>query len=247
MSGKKVKILKTIVWGVLGLVGLLVLGFFLYVSDYERANARALTGLKSTDSVRVIDTKDSLIFQPRQATDTGLLFYPGGKVEPEAYSRLMHDLAEEGIKVIVVKMPFNLAMFDIKAGDRVLEDHKDITTWYMAGHSLGGVFATEYLKDKSEAFEGMIYLASYPSSDLSGTNLRVLSLTGERDGVLKQGAYQSAKDLLPKDTEYLEIIGGNHSQFGDYGLQKKDLKASISPKDQQDQVIQAILNLMSNK
>ena len=37
---------------------------------------------------------------------------------------------------------------------------------------------------------------------------------------------------MPKNTEFIKIEGGNHSQFGDYGLQKGDNKATITKKEQ---------------
>ena len=44
---------------------------------------------------------------------------------------------------------------------------------------------------------------------------------------------ESARQLLPLDTTWLPIPGGDHAQFGNYGAQPGDNPASISPLEQQ--------------
>ena len=56
-----------------------------------------------------------------------------------------------------------------------------------------------------------------------------------------------AKEDLPKDTEYVEIEGGNHSAFGDYGLQKGDTKSIIPENKQLDITVESICNFISDK
>lgn len=48
------------------------------------------------------------------------------------------------------------------------------------------------------------------------------------------------KKRLPSGTEFFQIEGGNHSEFGDYGLQKKDKAATISARQQNQAIVQAI-------
>ena len=43
---------------------------------------------------------------------TGFIFYPGGKVDAEAYAQLAHGLADGGVLSVIVKMPFDLAVFN---------------------------------------------------------------------------------------------------------------------------------------
>ena len=50
--------------------------------------------------------------------------------------------------------------------------------------------------------------------------------------------------LMAFATTWVEIEGGNHAQFGDYGVQKKDLAATITAAEQWEQVIAATLELM---
>ena len=51
------------------------------------------------------------------AAETGLVFYPGAKVEYTAYAPLMRDLAARGYLAVAVEMPFNFAFFGIDAAD----------------------------------------------------------------------------------------------------------------------------------
>nr|MCR5462730.1 alpha/beta hydrolase [bacterium] len=88
-----------------------------------------------------------------------------------------------------------------------------------------GVVASSYAS-KTEKVKGVILLASYSTKSLS--NKEVLSIYGTNDGILDKKAYDKNKNNLPNNyTEYV-IDGANHSQFGLYGLQKKDKEASIS-------------------
>jgi hypothetical protein len=54
----------------------------------------------------------------------------------------------------------------------------------------------------------------------------------------------ASRALLPADTAFLEIAGGNHAQFGDYGPQTGDNPATISANEQWDQIAAATLALL---
>jgi hypothetical protein len=51
--------------------------------------------------------------------------------------------------------------------------------------------------------------------------------------------FDASRALLPADTTWVVIEGGNHAQFGDYGSQPGDNPATISAADQQTQVVMA--------
>ncbi len=240
----KKKILIVIFSTILSLLLITAIGFLVYVSNYEKANSIALEALNSTNIVTVDNNSDYISFEPEEYTN-GLIFYPGGKVEAEAYANLMMMLAEEGILSIIIKMPFNLAMFNINGANKVIDKY-DVDNWYLSGHSLGGVFASSYLEKNTSKFGGMIYLASYTTYDLSKTNLDVLSITASNDTVINNKSYEENKKNLPINTLYKEIDGGNHSNFGDYGLQKKDGISTISSQEQKEITITAILDFICN-
>ena len=69
--------------------------FFWYVSDYYKATAAAIKALQSDGSVTITETDDAITFAPNgEDPEEGVIFYPGGKVETEAYAPLLRRLAE---------------------------------------------------------------------------------------------------------------------------------------------------------
>lgn len=207
------------------------LGFMIYVNDYYHANSEAITAMKVQDDIEVIDEKDHMIFKP-QNIKAGFIFYPGGKVETKAYAPLMKKCAENDILCILVKMPFQLAVFNIEAAFDLQKKYSHIDRWYLGGHSLGGAMAASYIADHSHEFNGLILLASYSTADLSDSNLKVLSIYGSEDRVLNKDKYEENIDHFPKDFKEEIIAGGNHAYFGSYGMQDGDGKAKISNAEQ---------------
>ena len=114
--------------------------FGVYVNDYYHADPAAEDALVSDDVVSVTEQNGNWVFAPESPT-AGLIFYPGGKVENTAYAPLLHDLAEDGILCVLVKMPCNLAVLGMNAADGIPECFPEVTDWYIGGHSLGGAMA----------------------------------------------------------------------------------------------------------
>lgn len=205
------------------------------MEDYYHADHNAISALESDTDVTVTICNDSITFKPATDYDTGIIFYPGAKVETSAYAMLCREYAEQGIYVALVEMPFHLAILDTNKADDI--DNPNVEHWYMAGHSLGGVCAATYAYNHTERIEGLILLASYSTKNLSNTDLKVISIYGSQDGVLNLDSYSKHFENLPDDcTEYI-IEGGNHAQFGNYGIQKGDGKASISSDIQQEETV----------
>lgn len=175
-------------------------------------------------------------------TEIGLIFYPGGKVEPDAYACL-HKLNNHKIKLFIVDFPFNLAFFNKNAADDIIKNNKDINNWYIAGHSLGGVMAYEYAKE-NDNINGVILMASYPMEDDSDNNLSVLSIYGSNDGLVTKEDREEYISRLP-DNSIIEVIeGANHGQFGNYGEQKGDNEAAITSEEQQNLVNDLIVDFI---
>jgi predicted esterase len=230
-----------------GLILLIAMVFVFYLSIGQAAPMHeALTAMKSDEKVAVTNA-DSIVFTPiNTKADTALIIYPGGKVEPEAYAPTARAFAEQGIKTIIVKMPFNLAIFGINKADKIIEQNSDIKKWFISGHSLGGVMAARYAKNHQDTIDGLILWASYPeeSSDLSKSTIPVLSIYGTNDGLTQPGKISKTRHLLPDSVIWISIRGGNHSQFGWYGFQKGDEKADISREEQQKEIVEATMEIL---
>ena len=216
--------------------------FFIYTLDYSKPDAAAFAALEDSNTVDVEQKDNMIIFIPKGvASDTGFAFYPGGKIDFRAYAPLMAGLAEQGITCVLLKMPFQLAVFDINAGNRAISALPEITHWYVGGHSLGGVMASSFAAANSKKVDGIIFLASYSSADIRSSGLRVLSLYGSNDGVLNMNSFKAGKSKAPQDALYFEIPGGNHAGFGSYGSQKGDNPAAISADEQIKETVDAVV------
>jgi hypothetical protein len=224
-----------------------IAGFAYYVSDYYHADNTALAALKSTNSYNVLNTDDSITFTPTENNSTtGVIIYPGGKVQAESYAVIASKLAVNGYTTIIVKMPFNLAFFGVNKADDVIAKHPEIISWVIMGHSLGGVFASDYAVNHPDKIKGVIYLAAYPSADASNATFKALSIRGSLDGLTKTEDIDENKNKFPSNTTFITIEGGNHYNNGNYGVQAGDNNSTITREEQQNQTINAILEFLKN-
>lgn len=228
-------------------LGILVAACALYLGDYYRADEGAIAEFSQAEDITVSTLKNgSVVFEPQSAT-TGLIFYPGGKVEHLAYEPLMAGLAREGILCVLIEMPFNLAVLNMNAADGIQEQYPQIEEWYIGGHSLGGSMAASYLEKNAEAYEGLVLLGSYSTADLSDTDLDVLSVYGSEDKVLNQEKYDENKSNLPSGFTEIVINGGCHAYFGMYGEQDGDGTPSITASEQISITVDSIVKMMKQE
>lgn len=234
---KKRKIIIAICLTVILVLGI---GCGSYLADYYRAdNAAEAAMTYQDDDVEIEQNKTLISFVPKNAV-SGMIFYPGGKVQCEAYAPLMLVCAKKGVLCVLVRMPGNLAVLKPNAADGIQEKYPQIKNWYMGGHSLGGAMAANYVSKHAEEYKGLILLAAYSTSDLSKTPLKVLSIYGSEDGVLKRESYEKNKEHLPKNFTEKVLEGGCHGYFGSYGMQKGDGIPSITNEEQVQQTAEVI-------
>jgi hypothetical protein len=139
----------------------------------------ALSALESTDRVTITQDK-WIVFTPVEETETGLIFYPGGLVEPTAYAPILHQIADEGVFIVITPMPLNLAILNTGAANNVIEAYPQISTWILAGHSLGGASAAIFAENNPSRIDAIALWDSYPadSADLSDNALLAISIFG---------------------------------------------------------------------
>ena len=220
-------------WLIAGGIVLLTLAilagaFFWYVSDYYRAEDVALAVMAQDNGITRQD--DLTILSPTYPTDTAIIFYTGAKVEAEAYLPLLDQIRQTGVTCILVHMPFRMAIFDADAAEEVIAQFPEIRHWYIAGHSMGGAMASKFAADHPDQVDGLILMGAYIYGDYPDEN--TLTIYGSLN--------QSVEDHIDYTENIVEIEGGNHAQFGNYGPQKGDLPATISAQEQQRQTVAAI-------
>lgn len=194
-----------------------------------REDSQALEALNSDSTISVVNSESIVIKNEVKNITKGVIIYPGGLVTPESYAVLARKIAEKGYVVIIAKFPFNLAVIDPYQAEILKEYFPTIKNWTIMGHSLGGTMAAKVVDEKG-GFNRLILLAAYPANnnDLYTENVEVISIYGTEDGILNLDNLENTKSLLPKNTQYIKIPGGNHSQFGNYGQQKDDKEAKTT-------------------
>jgi hypothetical protein len=233
-------------WLVLLLPILGLAAFVIWAGTGPGPMPEALAALESDARVHV-ETAPWLVFQPANQDPTvGLILYPGGRVDPRAYAPTARALAEEGHLVVIVPMPLNLAFFAPGRAAEVMAAFPGIESWAVGGHSLGGAMAANFAFSNPEAVRGLLLWAAYPAAgnDLSGYQLAASSIYGTRDGLATPEEIDSSRSLLPPDTGWTAVEGGNHAQFGWYGPQPGDGQATISREEQGAQIVAATLKLL---
>lgn len=244
---KKKRRIRRIVLVIIMVAVALGIGGWEYLHEYYKAEAAAVEVQKEGQSEGTIynskSDSDNVILKADEDTDTGIIFYPGGKVEYTAYLPLLEQLRSEGYDVVLVKMPFNLAFFDMDAAQEVLSDMKNelpsVTNWYMMGHSLGGVAASSFASDHEDEITGLILLGAYDYGKYDES--KTLIIYGSEDVNL------DVTKIDNKESDVLKIEGGNHAWFGNYGKQDGDGTASISQKEQQDITVDKIVDWINNR
>jgi fermentation-respiration switch protein FrsA (DUF1100 family) len=235
-----------IVLVVLLIVSVVLVGFIVWAETPPIPMQEAFNAMQSDSNVTVTNAR-WLTFQPNSANYTvGFIFYPGGRVDYRSYAPLAHAIAQEGYLAIIVPMPLNLAVLAVNSANDVIAAYPNITSWAIGGHSLGGSMAAQYIHDNPNRIKGLVLLAAYPPSgdDLSKFDLAVTTIHGTNDGLVSAKQIDDSLNQLPSSTVRVEIVGGNHAQFGWYGSQSGDNQATLSREQQQNQTTNATAQLL---
>ena len=218
--------------------------FFIWANSTYKPTILATISMLSDNLVTI--TKDKfIVFTPNNITPSnGFIFYPGAKIKPEAYAPLCRKICMDGFLVAIAPMTLNLAIFSPNKAKDIINRFDNINAWAIGGHSLGGAMASNYaLKDSK--INSVVFYASYPAkNEFKDYNKDVLSIYGDLDGVAKLENIKGPN--LPENSTFIEIKGGNHAQFGSYGEQSGDNKATISDEKQINLSSKCTINFLNN-
>lgn len=222
-----------------------IIGFVIWGSTSLPATSEAQAALQSSPQVTVDTLKSWTVFRPAAGQpETGFIFYPGGRVDYRAYAPLLRTIASRGYLVVLVPMPLNLAIFGIDAAQDVIAAYPQIKHWAVGGHSLGGSMAAQFVINHPGEADGLVFWASYPGASMADSPIQAVLISGSQDGLATPQKISEVHDLEPAGTRYVVIEGGNHSQFGSYGLQPGDGTATIPHKVQWEQIVNATVDLL---
>lgn len=229
------------------------------VSTLWLANSMRTQGVdpaltQSGSVVTVVDGESTLAFLPgKQSGRAGLIFFCGSGVSAVAYAPLLRPIADAGYPVLVIKLPYRFAPLDahreeaINRAVKVIADYPALSFWVVSGHSLGGALAARMAKVHHGLIAGLVLVGTtHPKQDdLSFLQLPVTKVYATNDGVAPVDRVLSNQGLLPKQTKWVKIAGGNHSQFGHYGQQLFDGEATINREAQQSVVRTELLEVLA--
>lgn len=232
--------------------------FTLWMANSFRARGFDKSILESDSRVTVAETSRFISFRPNASSQpVGLIFFPGGMVQPEAYAPMSRTIAEQGYSVFIVKLPLGSAPLKSQEADvinqvlEIISSNEAIQHWFVGGHSRGAAIASRFAYAHGDYFYGLILIGtSHPKEqafDLSNTTLTVTKIYATNDGLASLDEVEDNAIYLPANTTWVLIEGGNHSQFGYFGKLLFDNPATISREQQQELTIDAILSALSRK
>ena len=214
--------------------------------------------LESDARVTVSETAAAIRFEPTGSATrlaradaavprTGLLFFAGALVSPHAYVPMARQLAEEGHPVAIVKLPArclggaSCLPGAVSRARHVMRD-AGARRWVIGGHSRGAAAAVMLVAGDTSGVDGLLLVgSSHPrETDLRAFRRPVTKVFGTRDGLADTAEVRRYAGLLPPQTRFVRIAGGNHAQFGWYGPQLGDHRATIGRPEQQARLLDAI-------
>lgn len=202
--------------------------FVVWAQTPYRAEPGPLSRATATPGVEVTVGDDAVVIAPTGAAPrTGVVFYPGARVSPAAYAAAWAPIAaRSGVRVVIPAMPLNLAVLaPNRAESTAAAFGGGVDRWYVGGHSLGGAMAASYAGGHPAIdVVGLVLWGSYATENagLAESDLRVISVSGTRDGLSSPDDISENRPHLPPDAKMHEIRGMSHAQFGAYGTQPGD-------------------------
>lgn len=209
--------------------------------------------LQSSPNVLVASEAISLNFLPVHGLGSkALIFFCGSGIAAQAYAPLLRPIADKGFPVFVINLPYRFAPLEshkvaaLARAREVIAAHPEVKQWVIAGHSLGAALAARMVSQDKNLFAAMVLVATtHPKDDdLSLLKIPVTKIVALNDGVAPPDRVRANRHLLPSHTKWVQIAGGNHSQFGRYGQQLFDGDATISRETQEALTRSAILEVM---
>lgn len=182
---------------------------------------------------------------PQGDADTLMVFYPGGLVRPQAYAWLGVALSARGVRTLIPRFPFDLAVTAPGRAAALIElisQEAPPERVILAGHSLGAAMAARFVARNPGLVDLLVLMAGYSASndDLSGTEVDVLVLAAAHDELATLEQVEEGLERLPSGTELVVLEGAVHSFFGRYGPQRGDGVPTITRAQAERDIVAAL-------
>ena len=196
------------------------------------------------DRIQVSEVDGSIVMQATEgAGTTGVLYFPGARVNPYSYLYPLSEIAASGVTVVIMDPLMNMALFDTRSIEELSLAAPKVSDWVLSGHSLGGVRAC-MLADHPDVV-GLVLMGSYCANDISSTDISVLQILASGDGLIDAEAVKASAGLLPPSTQKITLEGANHASFGTYGEQPGDGIATLSRAEVREELTALFVQLLA--
>jgi hypothetical protein len=214
-------------WTALTSLLVTAVSFLTWVHIVFAAERDATLEVFRDDRIQVSEADGSIVMQATEgAGTTGVLYFPGARVNPYSYLYPLSEIAASGVTVVIMDPLMNMALFDTRSIDELSLAAPKVSDWVLSGHSLGGVRAC-MLADHPDVV-GLVLMGSYCANDISSTAIPVLQILASGDGLIDAEALKASAQLLAPSTQKITLEGANHASFGTYGEQPGDGIATLS-------------------
>src|SRR4030095_3638804 len=190
------KIIKTF-WITGGLI------FILWLFYSHQSHGVDKSFLQNGEKIKIEQNSDFYLFTPTNEYKEVLIFYPGAMVESKAYVPLCRKIADNNIKVYLIKMPWRLASKGYNKPKELRLFADTTKTYILSGHSQGAKMAAQFVFENPTLIDKLILIgSSHPSEiSLAGSKIPIMKIYGSRDGVADEKSIMANKAKLPESTK----------------------------------------------
>ena len=183
--------------------------FLFWISNGYRTQGVPKETLQNSRSVVVLNRAESIEFSPVEPLHkSGLIFFCGSGVAAEAYAPLLRPLAEDGHRVVIIRLPYRFAPFEshreiaVDRAREIIRNDRETERWVIAGHSLGGALACRLIGPNSPSTIAVALIGTtHPNrNDFSGIKVPITKVYGTYDGIALRDRIMANKHLLSPET-----------------------------------------------
>jgi dienelactone hydrolase len=179
------------------------------------------------DGIQVTEVEGSIVMEAADGRgETGILYFPGARVNPYSYLYPLSEIAASGVTVVIMDPLMNMALFDTRSVEELALAAPEVNDWVLSGHSLGGVRACMLAQHPDVV--GLVLMGSYCATDISALDIPMLQVLASKDGLIDTEAVSASASLLPDSARTIMLEGASHASFGTYGDQPGDGTATLN-------------------